>query len=77
MTGVPSTISPSATPWRCSACHTLLGVADGDRVEVRYKTAAYTIRVLHGAAELTARCRRCGAPAAFVCAPKVEPGTSK
>ena len=77
MPGVPSNPSPSATPWRCSACHTLLGIADSDRVEVRYKTAAYTIRAVHGAAELTARCRRCGAPAVFVCASKAEPETSK
>ncbi|MDY0059816.1 MAG: hypothetical protein RBU45_08410 [Myxococcota bacterium] len=77
MTGVPSDISPSATPWRCSACHTLLGVAEGDHVEVRYKTAAYTIRAVHGAAELTTRCRRCGAPACLVCSSTAEPGTSE
>ena len=75
MLGVPN--NPSATAWRCSACHTLLGVAEGDQVEVRYKTAAYTIRVVRGTVELSAKCRRCGAPAVFVCSSKAEPGTSE
>jgi len=74
MPGVPSNPSPSASAWRCAACRTLLGLADGDRVEIRYKTAAYTIQVLQGATEITASCRRCGAPAALSLAPEAEPG---
>lgn len=69
MPGVPTDPNPTATAWRCPACRTLLGIAEGDRVEIRYKTAAYTIRVLHGEAEVTASCRRCGAHAALAFAP--------
>ena len=41
--------------WRCRVCCKLLGVYDGDHVEVRYKTARYRAR-----GEVVAWCRRCG-----------------
>jgi len=41
--------------WRCRKCGALLGVADDDHVEVRYKTAVYRVR-----GELATDCRKCG-----------------
>ncbi len=61
MPGVLSIPSSSPSEWRCRACGTLLGLVRGDRVEVRYKTAAYEVR-----GEITTHCRRCGTLSRFV-----------
>ena len=52
---MPSSPSSHPTDWRCRTCSTLLGVARGDEIDIRYKTAHYTVR-----GEATAYCRRCG-----------------
>lgn len=39
-----SEIGHQNSQWRCRQCGTLLGVATGDEVEVRYKTAVYRVR---------------------------------
>jgi len=64
MPGSPTT--PTSIEWRCRECGTLLGVASGDEIVVRYKTAAYRVR-----GELATHCRRCGRFARFV-TPKIE-----
>ena len=46
--------------WRCGACRTLIGIARGDLIEVKYKQAVFEIR-----GTVTTRCRRCGTPSAF------------
>ena len=56
---MPST-HPSRQTWRCPACRTLFGIVEGDRIEIRYKDAAFTVR-----GELETRCRRCQAPSKF------------
>lgn len=50
-----SGIGHQNSQWRCRKCGTLLGVATGDVVEVRYKTAVYRVR-----GELATDCRKCG-----------------
>jgi len=50
-----SEIGHQNSQWRCRKCGTLLGVATGDEVEVRYKTAVYRVR-----GELATDCRKCG-----------------
>ena len=50
-----SEIGHQNSQWRCRQCGTLLGVATGDEVEVRYKTAVYRVR-----GELATDCRKCG-----------------
>jgi RNase P subunit RPR2 len=43
--------------WRCRTCGTLLGIPEKDHIEIRYKTAAYTVK-----GELSTLCRRCNTP---------------
>jgi hypothetical protein len=46
--------------WRCPACQGLFGVAEGDQIELRYKTAKFRVK-----GEVTAPCRRCGISCRF------------
>ena len=77
MPTTPSLSSLFANQWRCSQCGTLLGGRHADHVEVRYKKAAYAVRVLQGVAELEATCRRCGTPAVLVCEPQPQPSRTR
>ena len=54
---MPDRFCPRSPEWRCRKCGTLLGVATGDHVEVRYKAAVYRVR-----GELATDCRKCGTP---------------
>lgn len=60
MPGVPNPTPTSPTHWRCPTCCTLLGIADGGVMEVRYKSAVYFVR-----GELRTLCRRCGNESVF------------
>ena len=46
--------------WRCPTCDALLGIFDGERIDLRYKTAVYKVR-----GEVISRCRCCGTPCQF------------
>jgi hypothetical protein len=46
--------------WRCTACHTLIGIASGESLQVKYKTVLLEI-----SGSVTTHCRRCGTPAGF------------
>ncbi len=46
--------------WRCASCDALLGVFDGERLDLRYKTAVHKVR-----GDVASRCRRCGTQCQF------------
>lgn len=54
--------------WRCRSCGLLLGIAQGQRVEIRYKDARY---LAYGG--VCAVCRRCGETNAHGCSPVAVP----
>ena len=64
---MPDRFCTRSPEWRCRKCGTLLGVATGDHVEVRYKAAVYRVR-----GEIATDCRKCGT-ANFVDTRNVQP----
>lgn len=53
--------------WRCRSCGALLGVRRGNRIDLRYKTARYSVR-----GEVRMTCRRCST---FNSASSVQPAS--
>jgi RNase P subunit RPR2 len=45
------------TKWTCPHCQTLLGIRNGDQLEIRYKAAMYVVEAMK---RITAICRKCG-----------------
>jgi hypothetical protein len=43
--------------WRCRGCESLLGVVDGGRLHLKYKSAAYAVT-----GSVATECRKCGLP---------------
>ena len=64
-------VNETRAEWRCRACHTLLGVARGDHIEVRFKAAGFIVR-----GEVTTKCRRCGTRGVFTTSAAGEPSSS-
>jgi hypothetical protein len=49
--------NPQPQEWRCRCCKTLLGIADGDVIHIKYKQVGFAVR-----GEVKTRCRRCETP---------------
>jgi len=43
--------------WTCPACNTKLGIRNGNKMELKYKTMKY---IVNGAESIEAVCRKCG-----------------
>ena len=62
------TNGPEPRPWRCAHCRSLLGVARGRAVELRFKSLRVVVRGL-----VTTTCRRCRRESDFATGSFVQP----